>query len=85
MADVTQDPEADLIISAPLLNAANGLQAASLIKTGEGTMTLTGLNTYTGDTVVNAGILAVSGNSLPDTGSLIIKSLLKKAPIPVYS
>jgi autotransporter-associated beta strand protein len=34
----------------------------SLLKEGTGTLTLTGANTYTGDTRVNAGALAVSGS-----------------------
>jgi uncharacterized repeat protein (TIGR02543 family) len=33
---------------------------------------LTGTNTYTGDTVVSAGILAVNGNALPNSGKLAI-------------
>ncbi len=36
----------------------------SLVKTGTGTLTLTGANTYTGTTTVSAGTLALSGGSL---------------------
>jgi autotransporter-associated beta strand protein len=36
----------------------------SIIKTGTGTLTLSGPNTYTGDTIVDAGILAVGGSSI---------------------
>ena len=35
-------------------------------------LTLSGTNTYTGDTTVNAGVLAVTGSSIADTGKLVI-------------
>jgi autotransporter-associated beta strand protein len=35
-------------------------------------MVLTGTNTYTGDTTVSAGILAVDGDAIPNTGNLVI-------------
>ena len=37
-----------------------------------GTLALTGTNTYTGDTTVSAGILAVGGNAIADTNKLVI-------------
>ncbi|CAN7506280.1 autotransporter domain-containing protein [Phyllobacterium sp. LjRoot231] len=40
---------------------ANGGTGASLIKTGTGTLTLSGINTYTGGTTVNQGTLSVNG------------------------
>jgi autotransporter-associated beta strand protein len=45
-----------------------------LVKAGTGTFTLTGANTYTGDTTVSAGVLAVDGDALADTGKLVIGS-----------
>ncbi len=43
----------------------NGAGSSGLIKTGAGTQTLSGVNTYTNDTDVNAGTLALAG-----TGSI---------------
>ncbi|MEK7953635.1 beta strand repeat-containing protein [Luteolibacter soli] len=56
----------DLVISGPISNAG------VMTKTGAGTLALTGTNTYTGDTVVNEGKLAVNGSSIPDNNKLVI-------------
>ncbi|MGD0139898.1 MAG: autotransporter-associated beta strand repeat-containing protein, partial [Tepidisphaeraceae bacterium] len=46
-----------------------GTGAGTLAKSGSGTWTLNGANTYTGETVVNAGTLVVGVNgALPDAG-----------------
>ena len=51
----------------------SGNGPASLAKTGEGTLILTGNNTYTGDTIVKAGTLKLSGNgSLSSSPSKIV-------------
>jgi fibronectin-binding autotransporter adhesin len=44
----------------------------SLNKLGEGKLTLTGVNTYSGDTNVNVGTLAIAGNSIADAGKVSI-------------
>ena len=41
---------------------------------GTGVLTLSGNNTYTGDTTVSSGVLAVTGTSIPDTGKLVINN-----------
>ena len=51
---------------------SNGTTANGLIKAGTGVLSLTGANTYTGDTTVNAGVLAVNGNAIANTNKLII-------------
>jgi autotransporter-associated beta strand protein len=46
--------------------------SGGLNKTQPGALILTGANTYTGDTTVNSGVLAVNGTSIPNTGKLVI-------------
>ena len=43
---------------------ANGTTATSLIKAGTAQLWLSGANSYTGDTVINAGTLVLSGGSI---------------------
>lgn len=50
----------DLRITAPIVE---GVTPSGLTKTGLGTLELTGANTYTGATVVNAGTLLINGTS----------------------
>lgn len=45
-----------------------------IIKSGDGSLSLTGANTYTGDTVVNNGVLSVDGSAIPDTNKLVINN-----------
>lgn len=48
--------------------------AGSLTKTGSGTLLLTSLNTYTGDTVVQAGKLSLATASLADVADVYISN-----------
>jgi autotransporter-associated beta strand protein len=61
-------------ISAPLLDVTNG--ASPLIKAGSATLTLSGVNTYSGGTTINAGTLALagSGNLGTSTGGLTLNN-----------
>lgn len=56
------------------VNTVSGVlsKAGNLLKSNAGMLTLSGANTYTGDTVVSGGDLAVSGNSINDGGKLVI-------------
>jgi autotransporter-associated beta strand protein len=64
VADVTSSPQTDLVISAPLRNQSGdfGNAVGGLTKIGAGTLELLAANTYTGSTVVNGGVLLVTGS-----------------------
>lgn len=59
----------DDIISG-IINGDNG----NLIKVGNGMLTLTGDNTYTGITSVDQGILLINGNQVAATGDVTVKT-----------
>lgn len=59
--------------SGVLSGAAAGTNLA-LAKVGTGTLTLSGANTYTGATAVNAGTLAINGNHSAATGAITVAS-----------
>ncbi|MEI8370021.1 MAG: autotransporter-associated beta strand repeat-containing protein, partial [Planctomycetia bacterium] len=53
--------------------SANLGGSAALAKTGPGTVTLSGANTFTGDTTINGGVLKIdASNILPDSGAVIL-------------
>lgn len=63
-----------LTVSAPLINAPAGA-AAGFTKSGAGTMTLSAVNGFTGNLLVNGGILEVaSGGSLTNNASITTRS-----------
>ena len=53
-------------------NLAGGDSGVGLVKTGSGTVTLSGSNTYAGETVVRAGTLAYGTNDAIATGNVTI-------------
>lgn len=62
VADVTGDSNPDLIVSAPLVNGSGDYPGVgSIVKTGAGTLLLSGVDTYTGTTTVSNGTLSVTG------------------------
>ncbi len=58
--------------SGAIVNGAWGSRVTALVKSGAGTQTLTGNNTYSGSTTLNAGTLALGNPAALGTGTLTI-------------
>ena len=71
VADVTGNANSDLVASAPFRDQSGnyGLAPGSLIKTGAGTMELSGASVYTGATTVSNGTLLLSGSGAINSSS----------------
>jgi autotransporter-associated beta strand protein len=66
--DVEDGPAAqDLIVSAEIIDHGGGYEGMELVKTGAGTMVLSGTNTYIGPTTILAGKLLLTGTHTPAT------------------
>jgi autotransporter-associated beta strand protein len=74
VADVTGDSGVDLTVSTGLRNASPdfGSVPGSLVKIGAGTMLLSGANSYTGDTTVNAGTLEIAQATLATNSTVLV-------------
>ena len=72
VADASGDANADLTVSAVLadVSADTSWSPAALVKTGNGTMVLTAVNTYSGGTTVNAGTLVLATGNAGGTGRI---------------
>jgi autotransporter-associated beta strand protein len=76
--------------STSLINATGGnitvsntvTGTGSLTKNGAGTLTLTGTNTYTGQTIVSGGTLVLTGNNTLGTGTLSPDILIGSSSTP---
>lgn len=53
-------------------NSAGGTGLVALVRSGNGTTTLSGANTYSGGTTVSGGTLALSGNGTLGTGGVTV-------------
>lgn len=63
-----------LLVTAPLINQAASLATGSLVKTGDGKLTLSGASTYTGATTVNAGTLEITGSLGNSTSAVTVNA-----------
>ena len=91
--DVEDGPAAqDLIVSAQIVDHGGGYEGMELVKSGAGTMVLSGNNSYIGPTTILAGKLLLTGTHTPATtpglytvgaGGLLGGTGTTKAPVLV--
>jgi autotransporter-associated beta strand protein len=80
VADATSSADADLTITGVIRDLSGATSGTPLIKNGVGTMLLSGTNTYSGQTSVNAGVLQIgssstgTGGELPTAGNTAISA-----------
>jgi autotransporter-associated beta strand protein len=68
------DANTELDVLGTLTDCGYGAYAATVLKSGPGTMVLDGLNTYSGGTVVSAGTLLLGSDTALGTGSVDVQS-----------
>ena len=74
VADITKSADADLVITTVLASVPNnGSRAGRFTKTGEGTMKLTGENTYQGGTTLQQGEIIAANDTALGTGAITIE------------
>jgi fibronectin-binding autotransporter adhesin len=77
VGDATSDANVDLTITGAIADYATH-RGEDLVKAGAGTLKLSGANTYSGDTIINAGVLRLaSGGSLNTATTVRLASSAK--------
>lgn len=67
--DATADPLADLTVSGVMRDYSEALSGLPLIKTGAGTLCLSGANTHVGPFLVHAGAISLGANDTLNAGN----------------
>jgi autotransporter-associated beta strand protein len=68
VSDITGDAAPDVTFGFPFKNHPSSTAAAGLIKSGAGTMRVTAVSTYIGETLVSNGVLQVDGSINASSG-----------------